>query len=406
MQDRLVSTPSPSDQDQSLPVIQEKWYYPQEIANDLDGVDIPERIKQEIYACAWEYVRCVVPQYTNWNRYIATIRVIIIAVIAEFKGSMVQVAATDDVLGYNLSTVLAQLFKGTRVHAEMARELRCCLLFTGDKASSRREGLLFQRYVTALAQSPRQWFRMRGTDALLRFTIAAALACNDLNDCWLTEEQSELLSELGCTLYDSIAFFKHRSEGETNSKFAYVPPRVRIKAFHQCRQLLWALDVAWVGRPEHLVITNFLRFSGGPIHMMVRRYRFVEDGMTIGHPDNSSIMKKARQCSNLWGHRDTRCTEASRVEDVERYKDVISRSAELMFEGLSEILESSDVIKCQQCQDNQSHEDPSYGFGGVRLCAKCQDEWTAYVSTFPDRFANVFPEVKNMMLSQTNVPPL
>lgn len=42
---------------------------------------------------------------------------------------------------------------------------------------------------------------------------------------------------------------------------------MRIHAFHQCREALWALDVAWAGRPDHLVLSNFLRFFGGPIHM-------------------------------------------------------------------------------------------------------------------------------------------
>lgn len=97
----------------------------------------------------------------------------------------------------------------------MAREFRCFLLITGDKVSTRRDGLLFRRYVAALAKSPRQWFRMRDTDALIRFTISAALACNDLDNVCYTEEQFEMLDELGATLYDSVAFFKHRSEGET-----------------------------------------------------------------------------------------------------------------------------------------------------------------------------------------------
>jgi hypothetical protein len=99
----------------------------------------------------------------------------------------------------------------------MAREFHCFLLITADKASKRRDGLLFRQYVAVLAKSPRQWFRMRDTDALIRFTIGDALACNDLDDVWYTEEQFETLDELGATLYESVAFFKHQSEGETVS---------------------------------------------------------------------------------------------------------------------------------------------------------------------------------------------
>lgn len=53
------------------------------------------------------------------------------------------------------------------------------------------------------------------------------------------------LCEIGDTMYDSVAFYKHRSEGETNSTFAYMPPDLRVQAFRQCREVLWALDAAW-----------------------------------------------------------------------------------------------------------------------------------------------------------------
>ncbi|KAL1796601.1 hypothetical protein ACET3X_005141 [Alternaria dauci] len=214
---------------------------------------------------------------------------------AECRGDLTEVALTDNFIGLTLTSILADLFEGTPGHADMAREFRCFLLITADKSSRHRNGLLFRRYVAPLAKSPQQWFRMRDTDALIRFTIGAALACNDLGDIWYTEQQFAALDELGATLYDSVAFYKHRSEGETNSTFAYVPPSIRVEAFHQCRELLWALDVAWAGRPEHLVVTNFLRFFGGPIHTMMRRYRFVEDGMMIGLPKTTAVVKQARQ---------------------------------------------------------------------------------------------------------------
>ena len=60
---------------------------------------------------------------------------------------------------------------------------------------------------------------MRDTDALIRFTLGAALACNDLDGVWYTKKQMEALCELGATLYDSVAFFKHRSEAETVSSY-------------------------------------------------------------------------------------------------------------------------------------------------------------------------------------------
>lgn len=140
---------------------QDIYYYPPEIANDLKGVPLSDEIKAECFACAWEYTRCVIPQYTNWNRYVAFMRTIIIGIIAEFKGHMVDVSAGDEILGYNLQEVLDGLFQGTPGHEAMCREYRSFLLITSEKTSAKRNGELFRRYVNSLANSPRGWFRMR-----------------------------------------------------------------------------------------------------------------------------------------------------------------------------------------------------------------------------------------------------
>ncbi|KAI2488276.1 hypothetical protein Ptr902_02409 [Pyrenophora tritici-repentis] len=388
----LLVHPGSITLEQSVPIVKEKWYYPTDIANDLEHIDLPQRVKEEVYACAWEYTRCVIPQYTNWKRYIAFMRIIVIGIIAEYNGELVRVAETDTLLGYNLTAVLADLFQGTRIHTEMAREFRCFLLITADKSSNWRDGLLFRSYVNALAKSPSQWFRMRDTDALIRFTLGAALACNDLDSIWYTEKQMETLCELGATLYDSVAFFKHRTEAETHSTFAYVPSSIRVQAFHQCRELLWALDVAWAGKPEHLVVINFLRFFGGPIHMMMRRYCFVEEGLTIGRPETETMVKLARQHFKLWNRVDA---ENCSVQDIERYKDLTARSNELMFSGLRAFLDASGEKSCEDCQQRQTYgAETSYAFGGVQLCSKCKQSWGAYVQSFPDRFNTVFPEVQ------------
>ena len=104
----------------------------------------------------------------------------------------------------------------------MSREIRTFLLFTADMTSDRRDGELYGRYRTALAYSPEQWFRMRDADALARFSIAAALACNDRNVTWWTKK-FEVLAEIAVTLYDDGVFRKHKTEGEIFSTFAYVP---------------------------------------------------------------------------------------------------------------------------------------------------------------------------------------
>jgi hypothetical protein len=40
-------------------------------------------------------------------------RLAIIAIVAEYKGDMIQVVVTDNLLVYNVSTLLSQLFEGT-----------------------------------------------------------------------------------------------------------------------------------------------------------------------------------------------------------------------------------------------------------------------------------------------------
>ena len=97
----------------ATPAVGDRWYYPPELANDLQDVNIPEAVKEEVFACAWEYTRCVIPQYTNWPRYVAFMRIIVMGIIAEFRGSLVDVAAGDDILGYDLGATLDALFLGT-----------------------------------------------------------------------------------------------------------------------------------------------------------------------------------------------------------------------------------------------------------------------------------------------------
>ena len=85
-------------------------------------------------------------------------------------------------------------------------------------------------------------------------SIVFAFCLFNQYDVVLTDEQ-----------YDTVSFFKHRSEGETNSTFAYAPADLRIAAYRQCREVLWALDAAWCKRPETACVTSFLRYFGGPL---------------------------------------------------------------------------------------------------------------------------------------------
>jgi hypothetical protein len=423
----------------------DRWYYPDDIAHDLNDAPIlSEALKQEVYACAWEYTRCVIPQYTNWKRYVAFMRTIIIGIIAEFRGELVDVVSSDFILGYSLNAVLDDLFEGTQGHQLMKREYKTFLLVTTTKTSEKRHGEIFRRYVNGLATSPRDWFRMRDCDALARFSIAAALACNDLCDVYPTEEQWEILTEIGDTLYDSVAFFKHRSEGETNNTFAYVPSDVRVESFRVARELLWAIDVSYAHKPEGQAIMNFIRFFGGPIHMMMRRYRFVEEGLTVGRLETEDVVAETRRNVKLW-HRfddsdvqnqerrktlmtddaDLSCNEsdesansdrsrassdnggstsASSVdglveesfEDSEkkRLESLLARSDELMFPGFATVLKRSDEQNCDRCYHRSAYGAKQlHRFGGVELCLGCKAMWRGYIESLPERVLQAFPDV-------------
>lgn len=81
--------PETVDKPKRNPRVRDTWYYPPDIAHDLDGINLPEHVKGEIFATAWEYTRTVIPHYTNWKRYVAFMRIIVMGIIAEFKGDLV-----------------------------------------------------------------------------------------------------------------------------------------------------------------------------------------------------------------------------------------------------------------------------------------------------------------------------
>lgn len=282
----------------------------------------------------------------------------------------------------------------------MSREFRSFLLITADKSSDRRNGELFRRYVDALARSPRQWFRMRDADALARFTIASSLACNDLDTVWFTDAEFEILSEVGDTMYDAVAFYKHRSEGETNSTFAYMPSSARVEAFRVARELLWALDVAWArSRPELQGVINFVRFFGGPIHMMMRRYRFVEEGLTLGKIETDTVINQTRRNFKLWNRVDATEIQKRKEEDTQRYRAILSQSEQIMYPGMAGFLENEDRKVCDTCRSRESYGAKTrHRFGGVEICRSCEDEWSQYLVSLPGRAIKVFPELNDIIM--------
>lgn len=123
------------------------WFHPADIADDLADTGLPDEVIAETIARAWECTRCVNPQFTNWGRYLAFTRIIVIGIIAEFRGHPVDVATDDHPLGYDLDDLLDTVFKGAPGHQEMAREYRAFPPVTADKSSDRRDSELFRRHV-------------------------------------------------------------------------------------------------------------------------------------------------------------------------------------------------------------------------------------------------------------------
>lgn len=94
-------------------IMMQKWHFPTELSDDLHTVDLPKETKQEILACAYQYARCVIPEYTNWGRYIAFVRLVVVAAIAEFRGDLIDILSSNTVVGYNIDELLSSLFKET-----------------------------------------------------------------------------------------------------------------------------------------------------------------------------------------------------------------------------------------------------------------------------------------------------
>ncbi|CAG8961692.1 hypothetical protein HYFRA_00006232 [Hymenoscyphus fraxineus] len=399
------------------PILRDQWYYPQDLENDLQGINLREDQICEAINTAWEYVRIVIPAYTNWNRYIAFTRLILIAVVVEMRGNLIDVVANDNILGFHLEELIDTVFAGTPGHKDMAREFRCFLLFTAQKVSRRRSSDFFRRYVNALAHSPQNWFRLRDCDALARLTMAGAMACNDWDEFWFGEEKLQVLMEIAETLYDAVAFYKHRAEGEIHNTFGYIGSSLRVASFHRAREVLWRFEVAWARIPRYQCVLNFIRNFGGPLHMTARRYRFVEDGLAIGKPETENVVHKTRQNFKLWNRTDAahisefsppnsptqpkylsekmrNATTLPTQSKTSYYSGVVTQRDRLMFNGLLEMLEIGESEICKHCRYRQSYGAEGLGvFGGVELCGSCKEVWRQYMEDLLARAEGVFPDL-------------
>ncbi|KAK0613266.1 hypothetical protein B0T14DRAFT_498802 [Immersiella caudata] len=114
--------------------------------------------------------------------------------------------------------------------------------------------------------------------------------------------------------------------------------------YKRAREVLWAYDAVWGMEPKRLVALNFLRPFGGPLHMMMLRYRYVEDGMLIGKTKDEEMVEQAGRNYKLW-HRVDLMDDYGPNE--ERYQKVLADQSRPLYHTLAEEPEN-DVPYCKK----------------------------------------------------------
>uniref|UniRef100_UPI00389B3B01 Sesquiterpene synthases n=1 Tax=Shimazuella kribbensis TaxID=139808 RepID=UPI00389B3B01 len=363
---------------------QDQLHYPKEIENDLMNCGLTEKERVEILATAWEYVRCGVPEFTNWEKYIAFVRLTALTTVAEYRGKLVDIdrllTPGEYVLGYPVRELLDTLFAGTSVYEAMLQEYASCLLFMAEKTRDHQSDLC-KKYIEAIASSPSRYYRLRDCDAQVRLFIAAAVACNDL-DPDFTEMEYQAMAEIGITLYDAVAFYKHRAEAEVSNLYAYCGQDLefRQEVYQTARSTLWALETMWCKTVQGRSAINLLK-NLPLIHMSMRRYRFVEDGLTIGKPETSAVVRAARNHVKLWYRNDAASNSPA---EMERSFESVQY---MLYPELKEALQLPITEMCQKCTRREVYGGVSEEgqFGGVVLCKDSQEEWRHYVRSSESR---------------------
>lgn len=165
--------------------------------------------------------------------------------------------------------------------------------------------------------------------------------------------------------------------------FAYAGPEVRTESYRLCRKALWALDAEWATDEGKRHVLNFARFIGGPIHLTMHRYRFVEEELTIGQPETAPVVSQASHHVKLWYRFATH--DAPPTRDP-LYEAAMTQRNRLLFPGFEQMLTRPDEQKCPHCIRRSSYGAKEMGyFGGVALCPTCRTRWQAYFLAIPDR---------------------
>jgi hypothetical protein len=130
--------------------------------------------------------------------------------------------------------------------------------------------------------------------------------------------------------------------------------------------------------------------------MAMRRYRFVEENMTVGREEDMHVVDQTRNHYKLWNRIDAKSLRANETNDadMQRYRGIIAHSESLLITKLGEYIETGGEGHCNTCMYRPSYgAETTHRFGGVELCEDCRLNWRQYLLTFPERAAKVFPEL-------------
>jgi hypothetical protein len=201
------------------------------------------------------------------------------------------------------------------------------------------------------------------------------------------------MAEVGLAMYDAVAYYKHRAEGELSNSYAYFGSESRAGEYHVAREMLWCLDAALSVRDKAMCIAiNFLRQFGVAVRVTMRRYRFCEEGLTIGRPEDQGVIDQTKRHHKLWNRVTMDRVEPGGTADASRWERIQPMVIRLFFPGMDELLEEAAQNPCKECRIREVYGAEGAGkFGGVELCDGCRQKWRLHMRSFPMRAAKVFP---------------
>ena len=92
----------------------DKWFYPDELEIHLEPYGVQREKIAEIITQSWELNRCIVPEFSNWDRYMALTRLGVIAYVADYTGRAIDVVDDGPWIGYDIEKESTSCSAGRR----------------------------------------------------------------------------------------------------------------------------------------------------------------------------------------------------------------------------------------------------------------------------------------------------